>query len=169
VRTGRRDWLWGLAFLVVLAGVVIIAIMLLTGGSSANEPPISGIECERERQEYHVHPRLRIYIEGQQVAIPANIGIKEGECFYWLHTHADADQGVIHVEAPEQAVYTLGQFFAIWGQPLSSTQLLDRTTDATHSIRATVNGTPLEGDPAQIELVDNAQIVLEFGPPFAEG
>jgi hypothetical protein len=82
-----------------------------------------------------------------------------------MHTH-DASTGVIHVEAPREGNYTLGQFFAIWGQPLSSTQLLDRTTDAEHTIRATVDGEPYTGDPTQIPLTDGTVIILEYGPPF---
>ncbi len=168
MRTGRRDWLWGLAFITVLAAIVIIAVMLLTGGSNANEPEIAGIPCESgERLTYHVHARVQIIIEGQPVEIPANVGWKPGECVYWLHTHTP--DGLIHVEAPRPGDYTLGQFFAIWGQTLSATQLLDRTTDAEHSIRVTVNGSPYEGDPAQIPLTDQKLIVLEYGPPFAAG
>jgi hypothetical protein len=158
-----------LAFLVVLAAVVIIAVMALTGGGSdPNEPEIAGIPCESgERLEYHVHARLQVIIEGQPAPIPANIGVKPGECIYWLHTHTD--DGLIHVEAPSEAEYTLGQFFAIWGEPLSSTQILDKTTDAEHTMRVTVNGSLFDGDPTQITLTDQKLIVIEYGPPFAAG
>jgi len=177
MRTGRRDWLWAVTFLVIIGAVIAVIFMVLTGGSDGpepDEPAIAGIECDRgERDDYHVHPQLIVYVEGQLVTITNNIGVipvEEGdrvECLYWLHTH-NAQTGTIHVEAPREDNYTLGQFFAIWGQPLSSTQLLDRTIDAERSIRATVNGELYDGNPADIPLLDKNVIILEYGPPFAE-
>lgn len=164
MRTGRRDWLWVVTLLVLVGAVVAVVVMVLAGsGSGPDEPDIAGLPCESgERLDYHVHPTVQIVIDGEPQVIPANVGVKPGECIYWLHTHDET--GKIHVEAPEEGDYTLGQFFAIWGQPLSSTQLLDRTTDADHLITATVNGEPFEGNPADIELTDGAVVVVEFGP-----
>jgi len=86
-------------------------------------------------------------------------------CYFWLHTH-DAS-GIVHVEAPQQRDFTLGQFFAIWGQQLSATQLLNKTVDAGHQIKVTVNGVEVSGDPSQIKLQDKISIVVQYGPPFA--
>jgi hypothetical protein len=168
--TGRRDWLWVLAFVAVAVAVAFIAVTALTGSADSDEPAIAGIECQRgEQYEHHVHARLEIWIEGVQVPVPVNIGIKRGECLYWLHTHQPPDPpGRIHVEAPEDRGYTLGQFFAIWGQPLSSTQLLDKVVDSQHEIRATVGTEPYEGDPSTIPLEDESFIRLQYGPPFRE-
>jgi hypothetical protein len=167
--TGRRDWLWILTFVIVGGSAAFLAIVALSGGSGANEPAIAGIECERnERLNYHVHSRLELFIGGEPVALPANIGIKRGECLYWLHTH-EGQPGIIHVEAPSDGDYTLGQFFAVWGQSLSTIELMDRTTDAQHQIRATVGPAVYQGDPATIPLEDGTAIRLEYGPPFLEG
>jgi len=164
VRTGRRDWLWAVAGVVVVAAVVLVIIMVITGGSDPDEPDIAGLPCESgERLDYHVHATLRIVIDGEPQTIPTNIGVEPGECIYWLHTHDD--QGLIHVEAPEERNFTLGQFFAIWGQPLSPTEILDRTTDSGNVITVTVDGEPFEGDPAEVPLVDGSLVVIEYGPP----
>jgi len=177
MRTGRRDWLWAVIVIVGVGAGLAVAVIALTSSSEPepDEPVIAGIECNRgEHTDYHVHPQLIIYVEGVLVPIPNNLGLvptesgDDVECLYWLHTH-DASTGTIHVEAPRQENYTLGQFFAIWDQPLSATQLLDRTTDAEHRIQAIVNGEPYAGDPAQIALADNTVITLEYGPPFEEG
>jgi hypothetical protein len=166
LRTGRRDWLWAVTFLVIAAAVLVVLFMVLTGGSDPDEPEIAGIPCEAgERLDYHVHATVSVIIDGEPQTVPANIGVKPGECIYWLHTHDD--QGTIHVEAPRQAEYTLGQLFAIWGQPLSSTQLLNRTTDPNTTITATVNGQAFAGNPADIPLNDGSVIVVEFGPSAA--
>jgi hypothetical protein len=42
---------------------------------------------------------------------------------YWIHTHDST--GWIHVEAPRKIRATLGQFFDVWGQPLSREKVLD--------------------------------------------
>ena len=165
--TGRRDWLWVLTLLVIGAAFAFAIVLALSGGADPDEPAIAGIECESgERLEYHVHARVAVFLEGQRVEVPGNLGIVDSECVYWLHTHSG--DGLIHVEAPSDRSFTLGQFFAVWGQPLTATQLLDRTVDATHEIRARVGATPFEGDPSTIPLEDNASITLEYGPPFID-
>ena len=151
-----------LSLLIVAA--IIVAVVLLTQGGDEGEPVIANIPCERgERLEYHVHAHLTVFVEALKVEISAGIGVAR-TCHYWLHTH-DAT-GNVHVEAPSQGDFTLRQFFAIWGQPLSSTALLDRQSDGQHEIRAFVNGEPFQGDPADIPLRDNAVIVIAYGPPF---
>ncbi len=146
-----------------LAAVVAVIVAAIAGGGPAG-PAIAGISCERgERLEYHVHAHLALFIEGNPVEVPAQIGITSN-CIYWLHTH-DAS-GIIHVEAPSQGQFTLGQFFSIWGEALSSTALLDRLTDTGHQIQAFENGQPFAGDPATIPLESHTSIVVEYGPPF---
>ncbi|MEX1193712.1 MAG: hypothetical protein WD904_06670 [Dehalococcoidia bacterium] len=167
VRTGRRDWLWGVVVGLLVLVVVASLFFALRPSGIKTYATIADVKCQSgERLEYHVHSYLAILIEGEQIASPENVGIRPDECLFWLHTHGR--NGVIHVEAPEAQDFTLGQFFQIWGQPLSGTQLLDRTADATHSVRATVNGETFAGDPASIVLRDLETMVLQYGPPFGE-
>jgi hypothetical protein len=143
---------------------VLLAACSSTSEAPGGSVPTSDIPCEAgERLTYHVHVHLSIFIEGQPSVVPAGVGIRSN-CIFWLHTH-DAT-GIIHVEAPAQRSFTLGQLFSIWGQPLSSTQLLNKTTDAQHQIKAYVNGQEFSGDPSTIPLTAHAVIVLEYGPPF---
>lgn len=97
------------------------------------------------------------------MTVPGNTGIRD-ECLFWLHTHEDG--GLMHVEAPEDAGFTLGQFFVVWGEPLSEMELLDGVADAEHQITTTVNGEPFQGDPSTIALRDEQTIVLQYGPPL---
>ncbi len=164
IRTGRRDWLWAVGALAAVVFAVAIAFAVLASGGGGAKAVVAGVECERgERLNYHVHSHLDIFIEGQATEVPTNIGIRS-DCLFWLHTHAP--NGLLHVEAPEKRDFTLGQFFAVWGQPLSSTKLMDRAADATHQVQATVNGETWAGNPADIPLADKTTIVLEYGPPF---
>ena len=165
LRTGRRDWLWGLALGFVIIAVVATVLAVIRGSAVKTYATVDGVKCQSsERLDYHVHAHLSIFIEGEQVTVASRIGILD-DCVFWLHTHGE--DGLIHVEAPERLEYTLGQFFAVWGQPLSAEQLLDRTAGASHEITATVNGNPYAGDPANIVLEDGEEIVLQYGPPFA--
>jgi hypothetical protein len=164
MRTGRRDWLWAVALVTVILSVLLVVFVWLKGSPGKVIDTVDGVECQAgEQLQYHVHASLAILIEGQQVKVPKNTGIRN-DCIFWLHTHDDT--GLLHIEAPEKRDFTLGQFFAVWGQPLSATQLLSSTVDATHNITATVNGEPFTGDPASIILADSETIVLQYGPPF---
>ena len=164
---GGKDWIWAVALIALVLVGVLGALVAFGGGGSGSSNAIDtvdGVECEAgEQLAYHVHAALEILIEGEQVTVPKNTGIRSN-CIFWLHTHDDT--GLMHIEAPEQRDFDLGQFFAVWGQPLSSTQLLNATTDATHSITATVNGETFDGDPSTIPLKDAETIVLQYGPPF---
>ena len=163
-RTRRRDWLWGVALVTVVLGAVFVFFVALKGSSGTVIDTVDGVQCQAgEQLQYHVHAALEILVDGQPVTVPKNTGIRSN-CIFWLHTHDDT--GLLHVEAPQKRDFTLGQFFAVWGQPLSATQILSSTVDASHKITATVNGTPFTGDPASIALADQETIVLQYGPPF---
>jgi hypothetical protein len=126
------------------------------GPSAPTGSPVDGIECaERELFAQHIHPGLAIVIGGERVTVPANIGILiDQQCLYWLHTHGDL--GVIHIESPNQNVFTLGQFFAVWGYPLGP----DNLAGVKVKVHAWVAGKPFTGDPATIPLHDLETIVL---------
>ncbi|HSR25902.1 MAG TPA: hypothetical protein VLW53_20285, partial [Candidatus Eisenbacteria bacterium] len=87
-----------------------------------------------------------------------------------LHSHT-AD-GVIHVESPVQRTFTLGNWFDVWGQPISTT----RVAGYSGLVTAYVNGQRYDGDPRQIPLQEHSVIQLDVGsdvPPkpytFASG
>jgi hypothetical protein len=137
-----------------------------------NGQPVDGIEgSSREMLKVHVHAHLSLFNKGNQIAIPYGIGIVKpfqvnngfvgmGQGIYWLHTH-DAT-GIIHVESPDARVYTLGQFFDIWGQPLTSRAV----AGLQGVVRAFVDGKPYSGNPRAIVLGPHTQITLEVGTPI---
>lgn len=128
---------------------------------------VNTVQCNTTEQlVYHNHAHLSLFVNGKQVAVPANIGILQlasagpgaGKgCVYWLHTH-DAT-GIIHIESPVNKTFTLGDLFAVWGQPLSGTNLAGNSGTVT----AYVDGKPYTGDPAAIPLAAHTQITLEVG------
>jgi len=119
----------------------------------------------------HIHPYLRIVIDGKNVTIPGAIGIENalpegssnwGEvysggsssCFEPVHTHDSS--GLIHIESPQNQNYTLGDFFNIWNQTYSyalfngtkhpvvftDNDILGFTTNSSYKLVLLVDGKP---------------------------
>ena len=133
----------------------------VAGGGSGS--PVDGIGCEpTEEVALHIHGHLAIFVNGKLVAVPKYIGLvpgAQGGCLYWLHTHDST--GILHVEAPELASYTLGNFFHVWGASLSRTGVATFTGPVT----AFVNGAKYDGDLSVIPITAHQQITLEVGQP----
>lgn len=143
--------------------------------SAGSGNTVDGVQCNSSEQAlFHIHAHLTIFVNGQQRQVPYGIGIPNvqaqqtaegpfaaaGSCFYWLHTHAD--DGIIHIESPVQQTFTLGDFFDIWGQPLSRTQV----GPAKGPVVALYNGKQFPGNPRDIPLDAQANIQLEVGTPL---
>ncbi len=184
-----KKWTWiGVPSAVVLIGLGVLLYNLLFGPQVApylRGAPIDGISCDAlEQTQTHYHAHLQIYVNGAQYSIPGDVGRQSRtQCFYWLHVHSDTgDEGVIHVESPDNRAFTLKQFFDIWGQPFSATNLLGYKVDATHKLTAYVYAptqqptdssqpftvtppndlAPYTGDPTKITIKPHELIVLEY-------
>ncbi len=133
--------------------------------------PVDGIQASASEQiVYHIHAHLSLFDHGRQVALPRGIGIVPprvvqngfvvgGQAFYWLHTH-DAT-GIIHIESPVRKLYTLAQFFAVWGEPLTRRDV----AGMNGAVTVFLNGRPYRGNPGAITLVAHREITLEVGQP----
>src|SRR5579872_1585458 len=156
-------------------GTTVGQVVFADGDNPANGGQgqvVSGISCAPvEQLAVHYHAHLALFSNGTQIAIPEGIGIPNpqstiqpgfinaGNCFYWLHTH-DAT-GIIHVEAPANVSPTLGQFFAIWGQLLTPTNIAGIATGGSNNVTIFVDGNQFNGDPNTIVLQPHTQIVIE--------
>jgi hypothetical protein len=142
--------------------------------STTQTGDVDGIKCgSTEQLAYHIHAHLLVYVNGQPRALPGGIGIPGsqvqqssqgpvavgGQCIYWLHTHAP--DGVIHIESPTKRIYTLGNFFDEWHQPLSATHV----GTASGKVTAFVNGKAWTKDLRSIPLDPHAVIQLSVGTP----
>ena len=180
----------GLAAVLVVAALIVfvtsapkaaptatprVPALLATTVGMVQGQPVDGISCQSSEQlVYHIHAHLAVYTSGTPRAIPAGIGIVPpvlstptaagpivygGTCFYWLHSHTQ--DGIIHIESPTARVYTLGNYFDIWNQPLSATQV----GPARGAVTAYVDGKPFTGDPRSIPLMDHTRVQLDVGSP----
>jgi hypothetical protein len=154
------------------------AILASTGGQATGQA-VDGVQSNSSEQVlFHIHAHLAMYVNGKQKNLPYGVGIVPpyqlqqtatgpfvagGTKFYWLHTHDET--GVIHIESPEKRTFTLGNFFDIWHQPLSASQV----GPAKGPVTAFVNGKKYAGDPTSIPLNSHSVIQLDVGTvvPFA--
>lgn len=112
---------------------------------------------------FHIHARLRIFINGKPVPVPALIGIDpQGRFLAPLHTH-DAS-GIVHVESQRPYPFTLGQFFTIWGVRFTDTRIAGYANHGAQRLRVFVNGRPV-AHPAGRVLRAHDRIVVGYGPP----
>ena len=156
-------------FAVILVALFIVAKANPGTPATADTKPVSNIECQGgEQLASHYHAHLDILNGGVPVNLPAGIGI-QSKCIYWLHTHA-AD-GIIHIEAPKSTasrVFTLGDFFRIWHQPLDSTHVATLTLSKDQKLLMYVDGKPYTGDPKKIALKAHTLVTLEISPPVVD-
>jgi len=130
--------------------------------------PVAGISCDaQEGQRIHIHQHLLLLDRGKMVPIPPNVGQPAARrCIYWLHTHTP--DGIIHVEAPKERSFTLGDFFSVWGQTLSRTAASTMQAPKGSTLKVWVDGKPFTGDPRAVALKDHTDIVIQAGPPFID-
>jgi hypothetical protein len=148
---------------------VAVALALTTGGALAAVPQgqtIDGIHCDAaEQMAMHIHQHVAITDHGMPVVIPDDVGRPLGvQCFYWLHTHTP--DGIIHVEAPSLRSFTLGQFFDVWGQPLTRKNVAGAKPRPGERVVVYVDGKLYTGDPRAIELTQHLDVAIRVGPPY---
>ena len=148
--------------------------LLAPASTAAQGATVDGISCQpNEKVVYHIHTHLTVYVNGAMRPIPPGIGVVQpvaqqsargpfyeaSHCYYWLHVHAQ--DGIIHVEAPSTATYSLGQFFDIWHQPLSRTAI-----GPVHGpLTVFVDGKRYPGDPRNIPLKSHEDVQIDVGKP----
>ncbi len=160
-------------------GVPVQPVPVLAPAGAASGAPVDGITCRgigRQSVTYHVHTMVTLYVDGQPERLPAGIGITSPavttgsgartfvdvglhDCLYWLHTHAN--DGIVHIEAPRRGTFTLGELFAVWGQPLSAT----RVGPARGPVVVFDNGHRQTGAPGASVLVPGGVIQIDVGSP----
>jgi hypothetical protein len=120
-----------------------------------------GIGCSSVPQTaVRARAHLDVFADARAVRVPAGIGVLR-TCAYWVRTQA-AD-GVITIGSPQRRAFTVGDFFDIWGAPLTANQMLSFHLTARRPLRAYVDGRRASGDPRAIRLRDGREIALVVG------
>jgi hypothetical protein len=135
------------------------------GDAVAHARPAGGRGCSRAApRRFLTH--VETFVGGRVVLMPSGIGIApphvrrgafvvRGRCEYPLRTREPT--GLVEVAVGTRP--TLGQLFAIWGQPLSRRRVLS----FRGPVRAYVGSRLHRGDPREIRLSPHAVVTLEIG------
>ncbi len=124
----------------------------------------------------HIHTHLAIFVDGENFTIPASVGHtfpgpQIGTFNEDAHTHTD--DGILHYnEGTTTDFKSLKDFFDTWGAIFTNTrirlpvtgqagQFVDRSVDATHTIRFQVNGAA-SSDFELYEPEDGDQMVISY-------
>jgi hypothetical protein len=118
-------------------------------------------ELGAEQLAYHIHQNLNLYVDGTQVPIPANIGIAGTNALAVIHVHGT--DNVIHIESPEQKLFTLGDFFAVWGLEFTPTSIGGYTNGGGKTLQVFLDGKKYTGDPTTLPLANHEVLTVAFG------
>lgn len=135
--------------------------------------PLPGLACRAGPGPRNL-AHIELFAARRVVVVPAGVGVSPpqrregarilaGRCYYPVATFEPT--GVVAVARGART--TIGQLFAIWGQPLSRWRLAGF---GGATIAAFVDGRRVFGDPGSIPLTAGSEIVLEINgqvPPHA--
>ena len=138
------QWIgWGVFSVAIIAGSVWFV---------ASKPKTPADEII-SRNGLHWHPELKIYVKGEKLELPPNIGI--GAVHQSVHTHEDAKDGIVHLELEgivRKNDITLAQFFRSWGKEIGSLGA---------NVKMTVNGQENK-EFEKYQMQDKDQIELRY-------
>ena len=130
--------------------------------SSLDPDPISRECLDHDGLARHDHAVLKIFIDGEQELIPANIGImtdicnEQGEEMHAVHTHDSS--GRLHIESNEPIDIPIGVFFDIWGYHFDETGIFEYRVNSTHELVMTVGDTVVDSYDEYL-LVNTSDII----------
>jgi hypothetical protein len=135
-----RKWQVALVATIVLGGIGAYYLV------SAATQPFPCVTVAETQLLYHWHAQMNIFSGGAPVTIPAYVGLS-AVCAEPLHTH-DAT-GRIHIETNVNRLYSVSDFFRVWGKSFGNPNSM------------LVNGTAAASDPGRI-LYDGERIDLYY-------
>jgi len=129
----------------------VVAAILLVGGAWWSQSRIAQDPSVVITDGIHWHPELQIYVRGEQVAIPQNVGL--AGVHSPIHTHDDLP--IIHMEfanAVTNEDTRLGNFFRVWGKDFM---------EFGSAVTMTVNG-EVNTEYADYQMRDGDSIELRY-------
>ena len=119
----KRTFAGGAVFLIIVIGLFALSNYLSPNRDKISLWAENGVKClpnGHTNLVQHIHPHLRVIVDGREVEIPANIGVVSN-CRAELHTH-EGEAGVIHLESVDaDKQFRLKDFFSVWGEPFLRT------------------------------------------------
>jgi len=139
-------------FTIIIISITILAIGLIWWArSNQSEQVSSGDGDVIATRGLHSHPELKIFVGGEPIEIPQNVGL--GAVHQPMHTHNDVP--IIHLEYPalvKREDTRLGRFFEIWNKDFR---------EFGQTVTMTVNG-ELNTEYENYEMKDGDKIELHY-------
>jgi hypothetical protein len=121
-----------------------------------------GLPSHGDTLALHNHVNVQIFVHGDPVTIPVNVGIDEATQYVAsIHTHSS--DGVVHIESSTIADFTLGQFFDVWGVRFTPSCLGAYCNGADAKLRVYQNGQEVTVPFRDVPLDDQSVIVVTYG------
>lgn len=155
-QSSKNFLVWGIVLsLLALAGYGVFRYF---SSASPNVSENLLDTCVTHAGGMHIHPNLKIVINGEIQEIDRNIGVS-ANCMRPIHTHDNTRK--LHTEFPRAHEFTLGDFFTIWDKQFSQTQIFEYAVDDTHSLTMKVNDA-VNTEFEKYVMKDGDDIVIEY-------
>src|SRR6266849_8560173 len=141
----RRQRAFNLAVLAITFTIIILITVYALSNSTSFRLPNYLNTClpNTGKPVYISTPQIVIKINGAVQTIPSGIGVL-GSCIRPISTRSGA--GIIHIDAFEDRIYLLSDFFLVWGSTFGAqyakfnqNQIFNLHTDSNHTLTMTVN------------------------------
>ncbi|HEY6884951.1 MAG TPA: hypothetical protein VI278_13040 [Nitrososphaeraceae archaeon] len=167
-RSNMRSVLIGVVISLIVAdiGLGLATAQQKSPSAAPTSLAVDGIRCSANEQFlFHIHTHLDIFVNGQLMYVPPQIGIIPDKCIYWLHTHDET--GIIHIESPVKGDFALGQFFDLWKTKLNNSQGFDNIFNGKDVPTVYINGSKVPSgiNYRDIKLHAHDEIALVYGRP----
>lgn len=145
----------------ILSWVIPLLLIIAGGWAIARSPKISDEDNPLiSKRGIHWHADLAIWIKGERVTIPADIGL--GGIHADTHTHKENDQIHLEISRPVRLSDTrLGKFFETWGKQFNSQCILEVCNGIEGTVLMTVNGEE-NTEFANYHMKDGDQIEIRY-------
>jgi hypothetical protein len=134
---------------------------------------VDGIHCDTSGGmapgSPHIHADVVIYDHGVRWTMNPNVGHDtNNDCLFWVHAHADAAYGVIHMESPRPIHPTLAAWNAVALHSVGRSAEMQLAPRSGEQQRVYVNDRPYHGDIRRLPLQNHMSITIEYGPPWVK-
>jgi hypothetical protein len=134
---------------------------------------VDGIHCDTSGAMApgtpHIHADVVIYDHGVRWTMNPNVGHDtNNDCLFWVHAHADAAYGVIHMESPRPIHPTLTVWNAVALHSVGRSAEMQLKPRPGEQQRVYVNDRRYHGDISRLPLQNHMSITIEYGPPWVK-
>lgn len=176
-RRRQRLQLVAVAMVALVVTAVTVAVLI---GRPDEEDASAAFEAKpdgaRERVQEaglalagdHFHPVVKVFVAGEEVPVPDDIGATSDGGHLPVHRHPGDDK--LHAEGLQEGRFSLGQFMKVWGVPFSPTRLGPHRADRQRALRVYVKQPGADRfaqttKREELQLRDGQEVYISYGTP----